>query len=570
VRGRAFPIAIAALAAACPALAGDPPADAPPGRDAAFQARVDAAIDRGVAWLRERQAEDGHFPGPYDRGEIAGVRGIPAVNTSHIGQTALALYALRSCGVPFEDPQVARGFAWLRRRWDSLKGGPGADNYGVSLTLLALEAHHAPPVEEETGGDRYGRPTRRKVPVPEPDLSWIRELAAWLVRAQGGDGGFGYRSPSEGYHDHSNTQFSLLALKAARRCGVVLPVDVWEKALRHLLGVQEREGPEVLRKEAKEGGGDAYGTTTRAVARDRARGWGYRDGDPATGSMTSGGVSSLVICRSELLGTRGYGRALDAKAEKGIWDGLAWLGRNFSVSENPGPADAPMAAKTWQYYWLYGVERAGVLSGVTLMAGRDWYLEGADYLVGRQSKAGGWSGVRRIPADVPLPPDVEKELGRFGIASGGDLLDTCFALLFLKKATFRVRRGGVATAPAGEGLDLSGAASLEEGPFRDLFDAVFRRYAGAEGQGREALAGDFVRLGTRSIPLLVMRLEDPDPGRRAAAIAALERTTGATRGFDPAAPAEARTAAVAAWEEWWFRARGRLVADVGSATFRDG
>ena len=45
--------------------------------------------------------------------------------------------------------------------------------------------------------------------------------------------------------------------------------------------------------------------------------------------------------------------------------------------------------------------------------------------------------------------------------------------------------------------------------------------------------------------------------------------TGETRGFDAAAPEESRSAAVRAWEEWWF-AKGRtLVPDVEGGRFRE-
>jgi hypothetical protein len=548
-----------------PAAAQDPSTKAgpPPGSavDPALQKSVNAAIGKGVAALRTLQTEAGEFPGPYKPEPVPGARRA-AVNTSHVGQTAIALYTLRACGVPADDPQVKSGFEFLRGMYRRFKGDPrGLDNYGVSLTVLALETHYPPPAPPDDDATRYGRTVQPPPAIPEPDLSWMKELTAWLVAAQSGGGGFSYRSPGSGGYDHSNSQYSLLALKAARRCGIEVPARVWEKALRHFLQAQERKGPDVVRKERAGGGGQGYGPVTRAAARDHARGWGYMERDPATGSMTTGGVSSVAICRSELRGKGVLDPADDVRALQAIWDGLAWLGLHFTVKENPGPDNAPMSRESWHFYYLYGLERAGVLSGATLMGDHDWYREGAEYLVATQEGSGGW---RDGGGEAPPVPGVQR-VDRPALDEG-EMLDTCFALLFLKRATERLGRG-TATAAAEDSLDLSGAPALDEKGFRDLFDLVFRRFAAARDADPEARAADFVKMGTRSIPLLVMKLDDPDAAVRAAAIAALRDTTGISQGFDPAAPDAARAAAVKAWQEWWFAGKATLVADPEAGRF---
>jgi hypothetical protein len=569
MRAWAFLPIAAAAALPASALAQDPSTKAGPPKgshvDPKLQAEVNAAIAKGVAHLRTLQQGDGSFsiiPAILGGGDLprdlAGSLKKSLVNTRY-GETALALYALRACGVPKDDRDVTKGFAWLRKEYLRLKEEGHLQNYAVSLTLLALETHLDPPQDPDPGSDRYGKSVRRAPPLGALDLAWIRELTAWLVRAQDSAGGFGYVSPADPYHDHSNTQYSLLALKAARRCGVEVPLRVWEKALRHLLQCQEPRGPEVIRRERVDGGGGAYGSTTRAVGRDRARGWGYGDGDPATGSMTSAGVSSLAICRSELQGTPGFKKREDDEAVQGIRDGIAWLGLHFTVTENPGPPNAPMAAKRWHYYYLYGLERAGILAGVLLMAEHDWYREGAEYLVRVQHEDGGWSQDRDLedlPGGMPA--------GAANVSWPSNLRDTCFALLFLKRATDRLSRAGTAT---GEELDLAGADALDDPGFRALFDRVFGRFAGAGADRRETLAADFVRLGTRSVPLLIRRLEDEDPAARAAAFEALRRTTGETLGFDPAAPDEERAKATARWEEWWITRGGGLAPDPAAGKF---
>jgi hypothetical protein len=67
----------------------------------------------------------------------------------------------------------------------------------------------------------------------------------------------------------------------------------------------------------------------------------------------------------------------------------------------------------WTYYYLYGCERAGVLAGTYRFGAHDWWDEGAAWLLGQQSADGSW------PVESVLSHQA----------------DTCFALLFLARAT---------------------------------------------------------------------------------------------------------------------------------------
>ena len=63
-------------------------------------------------------------------------------------------------------------------------------------------------------------------------------------------------------------------------------------------------------------------------------------------------------------------------------------------------------------------ERVGILGNIELIGANAWYVQGAQHLVKAQKDDGHWnSGTELEPADV---------------------LDSCFALLFLKKATMPV------------------------------------------------------------------------------------------------------------------------------------
>ena len=515
----------------------------PPGgprRTPEFQARVDLAIARGVEWLRGVQGGNGAFT--WD--SVGGGRGEGAYA---FGTTSLGVHTLRSCGAAADDPAVASGVARMRLLWGS---GHGQTTYQAALGLLALEALHAAPSKGARRPNAAG--------IPANDVSWARSMASFLVRCQSSNGSFGYGPGGEtkAWTDHSNAQYGLLGLKAARRIGVEVKSSVFRRALDHFLSAQESDGPVVERR--REGGVDPPGRTTgttRVVSKDRARGWGYQGSERPTGSMTTGGISSLVICRGELMGREGFSGALDGKAVQAIRDGIAWVGRNFSVRTNPTEGGG---GGGWHHYYLYGLERAGVLAGVAWMGDHDWYGEGAEELIRSQGKNGGWgAGISQR----------RRRGGQVAAISAGDLLDTCFALLFLKKATFRVD-GAVATEEVDEALDLAAAATLDDAGFRDVFQVVFDRYRRGKADRRAALAADFVVMGNRALPLLVQRLEDEDEAARAAAIEALERVTGETLGFKPGDESALRGKCVAAWEEWWFSRRGRLIADPGSGRFR--
>ena len=180
--------------------------------------------------------------------------------------------------------------------------------------------------------------------------------------------------------DNSNTQYAALGLRASYDSGVLLPKEVVQRAIDWWIKSQH-EG-------VKESG---YGGV---------RGWNYRDEAvdkrKAYGSMTAGATGSLAIYY--------FIQGKDYRNNSSIKAGLNWLASNFSVTQNPG------RNASWYLYYLYGLERAGVLCDAKLMGKRDWYVEGAKQLLKIQKDNGSWTDRN---------------------ATWG----TCFAILFLKKAT---------------------------------------------------------------------------------------------------------------------------------------
>jgi len=286
---------------------------------------------------------------------------------------------------------IERGVKWLRTRrladgsWPYRANSDGATALCVYALLVTGVPADDPAVEE---GIRYfiRVPPQHTYTValnilaltradPRRYRARIAECAQYLARAQqsgpGASGMWTYTQPQGNRGDNSNTQFAMLGLYEALRAGVMVPSRVLTQADAHYTRSQSRDG-----------------------------GWGYTASSRSTGSMTAAGVASLHILGSSLYarprvcGQYSYDRRIAA--------GLKWLADHFRVDQNPGGGH--------HFYYLYALERAGMLSGLKFFGTHDWYREGAEYLVRRQSRSGSW----------------------------GNIVDTSFALLFLAKGKIPV------------------------------------------------------------------------------------------------------------------------------------
>jgi len=385
-------------------------AAAPAGADEAFHARVGRAIDRGVAWLKAKQDAGGSWGliggKEYESGGADFYR-YPA------GPTALALLTLLKCGVPPEDPAVRKGFALLRERHAT----PGSV-YEVSALMLALEAKANPFKRDrarEAALRRSGGP--KTVKLAPADRQWMTGLKNTLVKWWK-FGGWRYggeiAAPFGVERDMSNTQLAVMALYVAHRAGIEVPPRLVRETVLFTLMAQEPSGPKHERYTGERG-------RTYAPVHDRARGWAYARGtrNPvegmATGTMTTGGIVVLLLGRAMLEDLDPKALKADGKViDQAIHDGLAWLDLHWTVEKNP-PADQ---ATQYHLMYLYGLERVGDLRRASLIGEHDWYNEGARWLVDHQKPDGRWE-----VADTHPPFDV---------------LNTCFALLFLDRASLSV------------------------------------------------------------------------------------------------------------------------------------
>lgn len=131
-----------------------------------------------------------------------------------------------------------------------------------------------------------------------------------------------------------------------------------------------------------------------------------------SGSMTCAGLTSLIICMSELERAGELDDKLRKEMETAMKRGLAWLQENYTI-RTVAPGGGIWVV--YHHYYLYSLERVGLLYGIKKIGGHDWFLEGALWLVHNQREDGSWHSY----GDMPV-------------------VDTAFALLFLKKAVVPV------------------------------------------------------------------------------------------------------------------------------------
>ena len=364
-----------------------------PPRHKEFEREVNAAIDKGVEWIwKQFNEKEGHWGAHYQ---------------FTTGPTALALLTVLKGTLERKDPRLRRALDWLLAQ--GLK-----HVYEVAISIMAVEAFYSP----KDPGDRF-----KPGEVADPDIArriepahakWVSEAVGFLESSITSNTMWSYPDANNALNrDFSNTQYGVLGLFSGARCGAVLDASIYQRLLSTYLRAQQQKGPRV-ELALLDANPEPGRTQAKQVA--EARGWMYREdpSEPPYESMTSGGISSLVILDSLMrrMGTGKYDRTDQQKTKAAIRDGWAWLHQNWSVKGN-----APHG-RDWYYYWLYGLERCGMLSGVAWIGERDWYYEGAQMLISNQAADGWWAH-----------------------GGGAWFHDICFAVLFLKRATVKVASG---------------------------------------------------------------------------------------------------------------------------------
>jgi hypothetical protein len=341
---------------------------------------VNAAIDKGAQWLLNR---------------------FPQNRINEQRYTELVLLTLVHAGVPPEHPI-------LRDNFQRMVDHHVSETYNAGLRALLLEKVNRKFYQQTlaeiaqffmenqcdngqwayTGKSRKLTPTVY-APVPTPAKKKIIPGATQTMD-EGPQPGKDLklappvRGTAKKSGDNSNTQYAVLALFAASRAGVVVPKSPWQEVERWF---ETKQNPD---------GGWGYDSA-------EVPGVGRVTTDASTGSMTTAALTGLIVSKFYL--------GKEWKTEASVRRGLDWLGKFFAVNANPGfPA-------IWHYYYLYGLERVGTISGLEDFGGHRWYKEGAEYLIKMQDVDGSWKS--STPVQALTDP----------------VTDTCFAILFLKRAT---------------------------------------------------------------------------------------------------------------------------------------
>jgi ferric-dicitrate binding protein FerR (iron transport regulator) len=365
-------------------------------KDLEFELKVNAAIRSGVAFLGEEAAQANL------------VANMPDASSGY--PVELVLWALERGGLPESDPSFQKLFQFMvstdlrftykvsleamvleeldRVRYQSRiahcaqflvdnQARNGQWSYGESVPLPELTPTGAKG-RKETATPGAGKPDagRASDARERKDKPKVVQKIIVVKRRDGAPQG-----------DNSNSQYAALGLRACFDSGIVLPADVLKRA-------------QAWWREAQ-----------AATKKSDAAGWTYGEapapqGRTTYGSMTAGAAGSLVM----------YHYMLNEPwmRDEGVLKGLEWIGRNFTIAENPYPDEQGKKDERWHYYYLYALERLGVMYGADSFAGHDWYLEGANHLLKAQKPDGSWS---------PQPE------------ASSRTVDTCFAILFLRRAT---------------------------------------------------------------------------------------------------------------------------------------
>jgi hypothetical protein len=342
-------------------------------RQAIDQSQVDAAVKKGAAFLLKK----------YEKGLDPGLMG---------WNLELLMLALSHANVPREDEIFQKGLKEL----ETSKLQYTYRVASLAMAVARIDAVKQQPrlahcaqwlVDTQLAAGEWGYPgtVSQETDVPKPiEVAPPKLDGASKIKIK--------RQPNKSLDlrvkgDISNTQFAVLALKTCADAGIEIPKETWSAALSYVQTTQNLDG-----------------------------GWGYCFGgekDPSSyASMTCAGVTTMAICR-HALGHK------DVTKDTPVKVAVAWLGKTFRADRNANVENGQITdPNRWLFYYLYSIERVGVILGLESLGKEKWYPAGAKHLLEKQMDNGSWwTGAKPAASEMDITAD------------------TCFAILFLTRAT---------------------------------------------------------------------------------------------------------------------------------------
>lgn len=359
--------------------------------DDAHWKQANASIDKGIAYLKSQQAEDGSWM-PEVGPAITGLALTALINQPEIGPN---------------DPAAKKAIAYILKHAQedgSIRKGPDGilASYNTALCLSALAPVRNDPKVAEVikGAQDFLKGTQWIVGMKDPQGKTIDENHPYY-------GGFGYGK--HGRPDISNTQF---ALQAMHDSGVNCEDPVFKRALTFLNRLQATEQNDMFKDQlAKLDGGYIYSPSVNknAIGKpeskanqdqiDEAKAGRAVSGLRTYGSVTYAGFKSMIYADLD----RDDPRMVAA---------MDWITKNYELHQNPGMPEKQKLQGLFYYYLAkaralnaYGsstleVKRA-VFHGkkqrglneepVIHIEKRDWANDLIDVIAALQHKDGYWS-----------------------------------------------------------------------------------------------------------------------------------------------------------------------------------
>jgi len=332
--------------------------DIKPDRYESLKQEIRQSIARGNNWLQSQQKPEGF----WDDGEL------PAL-------TALALTAATrdpNFDVKAEWPEsIEKGYAWLLAQQ---KPDGGIYNRGLAVYNTAISLTSLVSASREAYEPAMVRARKHLI-----DNQW--DIGQKEENDNFNDGGIGYGSKND-HTDMSNTYFAIEALALSQKIiedgkhGEQPDLD-WDAAVTFLSRCQNLEGSNDqswASSDPKNKGGFIYAPGQSKAGEDK-----LPDGSTALrsyGSISYAGLLSFIYAKL----APGDPRVVAVKE---------WLGRNYTVDENPG-----MGAQGLYYFYQTMSKALSVANLNTLKledgTEADWRTDLAEKLLSLQREDGSW------------------------------------------------------------------------------------------------------------------------------------------------------------------------------------